>query len=322
MFSEEMINALIPLFVQDGNAYATFLHDSYDRVISPSRKYKKRRLNLRYTDIQDFDAFSVVENGQDVIAISNGLIKAIFKYAEMSLPRASVFSFEDKAMLTMHLALMAQRYIIGHEAQHLYAGHNDYLQTLEGRSSRLGVAYDAATGLPMTDFQTLEMNADCGAACRLVDINIDPDTSPQFFPDKVCPLIDLEPDGRLRNLMRAINIVFYALRHQEEMRVIPYIDEYTHPPSYMRQIMNLNTVKKYLSVEYGIDRDFNFFVDCLGDDDKSILQASGLIISLAYYKKSLDDEVIKHEALLRGNWLTLKGKLDPYTRIPHAEFVN
>ena len=310
------------LYEKVGQFYLDFLYASYNQSGNEYNKEKNRKIKMKYADDMSIDAWSAYnkkENG-DMITIARGLPEAFYRYAKY-LVGDTEHSTQTQEFLAFHIFMTSLRFVIGHEFHHLYAGHCEYLYQKESDCKRLGVAYDAATRLPMTDFQTLEMNADCGATCRLVDITVSPKYSEPFMPEQVAKVLDAEPNGRIKYLIHAIDIIFFAFRYLEHMIVNPYYDEESHPPTLLRQMMNLSTIQKYLKVIYCQDISWDFINNCMTDDEIKLVRLDNLVPNLLYYKYSLNADIIKHESILRNNWLIMKDVLAPFSRIAPAEFV-
>lgn len=292
-----------------GHAQRLFdLYNSAYNPYNPSSNTKK--LDLVISPDRSVNA-SADSSTTDTITLHIGLLKKAHECICAFLDNNdSISSDLDKALISTFLFSVSIHFIIAHEFGHIYLGHccltND--NTSKGR---LHMAYDSSIGISPLDFQTLEMNADSLAICRTVDFTL-------FRPYHHAGILSLIHDQNraLDLLVHAINITFFVLRYMMPPISDPSFQFRHHHPIFLRQVMNLNTLQKYINSEHGYNVTFDYLYHQLIDDEAKLCDMYYIPLVADHYMNNLSPIMLNHEQHLRQNWNAIRDKLKPYARSP------
>ena len=268
------------------------------------------KIELLFADSDQINAQSSVDNG-DKIIIHKGLLSKTHECIERMIMSDKIYpSSDQQEIISVFIFSIILHYIIAHEFAHLYNGHCEMLKQINnGNNVCLQFAYDSKINITPLDFQTLEMDADALAMCRTIDyVFFDAYHSPHIIN-----LVDTL-SSRVGILLKSLNIMFFILRH-----FLPPIFDInfairTHHPNFLRQVMNYNTLEKYLREEHKKDLSSDYIDEKFATDEKSLCELYYIPLVADHYLINLNSEMLKHEQALRSNWIVLREKLSKYSR--------
>lgn len=309
---------LLPLYKKVCLEHTESLYYTYNSELNPNNYMtNQRKIKLYFEDNGEINAYAFVDK-DDNISIELELLRNIHEcISEFINNSTSSHDEDEKNIIGMYLFYIASKFLISHEFFHLYGGHCDLLNALSTRTIKLGIEYSDAYGLSPLDYQTMEMNADCGAICRTVDTML----FRHFYHDVVLSLIH-DKENAIEYALFALDIIFFVLRDKK----LPIYDiiyqEREHHPLLMRQIMNQNTFMKYIHIEHGVKLTNDYLTQSFVKSELILNNLEGSHFSgVESYVKNLNDEHISHEKKLRNNVNAINNKLSSYIRTPYAEFA-
>lgn len=308
---------LLPMYKKICFEHVETLFYTYNSIYNPNNHQKnKRKIELLFEDNNVVNAYAYID-AKDNIKMELEMLReihaCIYKFISNSNSR---YSDIENNLVAMYFFFIASKFLISHEFFHLYSGHCDLLNYKSKKIVKLNAEYSDDYAISYLDYQTLEMNADCGAMCRTVDTIL----NRSFYHDQVWSLIH-ERENAIEYALLAINMLFFILRGKKKPIYNSNYKDMTHHPLLMRQIMNHNTFKKYIFTEYNIVISDIFLRESFATSELIFNTMEGNIFEgNEAYKKNLDEEQILYEERLRNNWTVIKEELSPYTRSPHAEF--
>lgn len=303
---------LEPLYHTICRGHAQRLFDLYNSVHNPYNKSpNSKKLDLVFSPAETVNASSNSSN-VDTITLHTGLLKKTHECIYTLIKNDNSISNEqDKALIGTFLFSISCHFIIAHEFGHIYLGHCDLPNPNISKSVSLHIAYDSRLGISPLDFQTLEMNADSLAMCRTFDYTL-------FRPYHHIGILNLVHDQNraFELLIHAINITFFVLRYMMPPIADPSFESKKHHPIFLRQVMNLHTLLKYINSEYGYSVSFDFLYDHLISDEAKLCDLYFIPLVADHYMNNLSPLMLNHEQQLRTNWNNIRDKLIPYARSP------
>lgn len=288
------------------------LFELYNSAYNPYNSAPNtKKLNLVISPDSSVNA-SADSSTVDTITLNIGLLKKTHECICAFIDNDNSISGDlDKALISTFLFSVSIHFIIAHEFGHIYLGHCCLTNRNPSKYTRLHMAYDSSAGISPLDFQTLEMNADSLAICRTVDYTL-------FRPYHHADILSLIHDQNraLNLLVHAINITFFVLRYMMPPIADADFQSRKHHPIFLRQVMNLNTLLKYINSECGYNITFNYLYHQLIDDEAKLCNLFYIPLVADHYMNNLSPIMLNHEQQLRQNWNTIREKLKPYARSP------
>lgn len=273
-------------------------------------KPNSKKISIEFDSQEIANALSYSDE-LDTIVIYKGLLKQLHKCTQRMLEFEENFqTFEEKATISVFLLSLSIHFIICHEFAHLYCGHCDLLNKISNKKVHFHFKFDHDIGITPLDFQTLEMNADAIAMCRTIDYVM-------FKPYHSKLIIELiyNKNIEIDLLLKAMNINFFVLRDCMPPIYDECFETRRHHPNFLRQIMNMQTLKKYLQLKYNkpisdemIDQHFSL-------DEKTLCELFYIPLNIEHYKNNLNQVYIEYEQKLRTNWNLMYCKLAPFSRV-------
>ncbi|WP_018306941.1 hypothetical protein [Desulfitobacterium hafniense] len=165
-------------------------------------------------------------------------------------PIISQIIFSDNVILnniSEYMAMCAIKFLIAHEIGHIFNGHTKYYKDVRNQIKRI----EENGGKDLTklnqlylDLQTMEMDADAFAICRLIDEVID-----LFITkDKILELLKT-PSDVIKLLIYAIHGIFYLCKDTDQVNYM----KKEHPPSLIRESLIYEAMIGYFSKKYNLD---------------------------------------------------------------------
>lgn len=294
------------------NGHAQRLFALYNSAHNPyNQSPNSKKLDLVFSPDETVNACANSSTA-DTITLHAGLLMKTHECIYTLIANDESISNEDeKALISTFLFSISSHFVIAHEFGHIYLGHCDLPNLKTSTNISLHIAYDSRLGITPLDFQTLEMNADSLAMCRTVDYVL-------FRPYHHIGILSLIHDQNraLELLIRAINITFFVLRHMMPPMADPYYQYKKHHPIFLRQIMNLSTLLKYINYVHGYDISFNYIISVFASDEAKLCDLYYIPLVADHYMNDLTPLMLDYEQSLRNNWNNIRDKLLPYARSP------
>lgn len=289
--------------------HAQILYDKYNSNLNKfNDKPHSKKLSVVF-EPQDINNAYAISNEEDKIIIHRGLLKNIHKCIEKFMGLSNERINEENELKSVFLFSISMHYIISHEFAHLYCGHCDMLNKINNKVVTLNFSSYDNFGITPLEYQTLEMNADAFAMCRTVDFVL----NTTYHSETVVELIH-KKDKSLRMLVNSINIAFFVMRNFMPPIFNEHFQKSTHHPVFLRQYMNLQTLKKYLMFEYNTIVEEGFIETSLVEDEKKLCELFFVPLIIDHYKMNLNEILIEHEQNLRECWMDFRCKLEQYSR--------
>lgn len=305
------------LYQQICSNHVTLLCQSYSSQRKCSLKAESiRKLNLQFEENPQINAYAK-KTDKDIIFITTGLLKTVHTATQKMLEYDTLFvDYEENQIVSVFVASCILHYIISHEFAHLFCGHFDYLATSQTSVPLLLFAYQENSGLTPLDYQTLEMNADAFAMAHMVSFA----TFEPYHTESVLELLH-KKNYILRYLAKAINIMFFVLRNLLPPIYNSNYEYHSHPPDFLRQIMNIQTVEKLLKTQYNTDVPESWFIKTFVEDERNLCDLYFIEYNPEHFKENLNLKFLDHEQRLRKNWNIIKEKLEPFTWMELPDFI-
>lgn len=225
-----------------------YLWDESVNAGSLENEYKDDITVNEGTIIEMYNLFYKLNTRTNTLELSKTLMPCIELRCKIYYSNSNILKREIEAEMILsddiirnnlaeYMAMFAIKFIISHEIGHAYNGHTKYY--LETREKIKKVKDDRL----FLDLQTMEMDADSFAICRVCDeiiwlLNKN---------DKIFSLLKNQNDI-FKLLVYVIHGVFYILR---DMDIINYKGK-EHPPSIVREILTMAAMKEHLKKQYGM----------------------------------------------------------------------
>lgn len=207
-----------------------------------------------------------VKLSQEIMDITEINSTIIFENeSEPARPIKCRMILSDNIMLNNiaeYMAMFAIKFIIAHEIGHAFNGHTKYyLETRDkiaqdNSPDRLDDLY--------LDLQTMEMDADSFAICRVIDdiVNI------YNSNDKILDILK-DPKDIFKLLIYSVHGIFYIFREGDKGNY----RQKEHPPSFMREALILDSMKAYFKQYIKIEISEEYFTKNLPVIEKQFCQA-------------------------------------------------
>lgn len=288
------------------------LYDLYNSNFNThnNSKVNSKKISIEF-DSQEINNAFACSNKYDTIVIYKGLLKKLHKCTQQLIEFEGQFqTYDEKATISVFLFSVSIHFIICHEFAHLYCGHCDLLNEINNKNVQLRLNLDSDIGITPLDFQTMEMNADAMAVCRTINYVL-------FEPYHDKSIVELIHNKNIEIdlLLKAINIIFFVLRDFMPPVSDEYFETRKHHPTFLRQIMNLQTLKKYLKIEYNKSISDEIINQQFAVDEKSLCKLFYIPLNIEHYRNNLNQVFIEHEQKLRANWNLIYHKLTPFSRV-------
>ena len=286
------------------------LYDLYNSEINTyNTKSNSKKIIIKF-DPREINNASACSDASDIIIIYKGLLKNLHKATQLFIEREyQLLTDDEKATISFFVFSISTHFIICHEFAHLYCGHSDLLNKINNKNVFLRLDFDSDIGITPLDHQALEMNADAVAACRTTDYVL-------FEPYHHRSIIESIHNKNMAVdlLLKAMNITFFVLRSFMPPISDIYFETRSHHPALLRQIMNNQTLIKYLQTEYGKSISEKNIDEHFASDEKTLCELFYVPLNAEHYKNNLSQVILEHEQKLRTHWNSLYNKLAPFSR--------